>query len=117
MSKSESSKGIIWTLTLVLSALAIVYFGTYAYGIFCERNELSDRADSLELFVENLRNDNAYKREFLNRLATDDDFAKRVVRETLGYVGEREIVFKFDEKNFSPKTGQGVTIEKSRRNQ
>ncbi|MBO6103414.1 MAG: septum formation initiator family protein, partial [Opitutales bacterium] len=110
MSKSDSGKGLLWIAALALCAAAAAYFTTSAYGIFCERRQMREKARSLELAAENLKNDNAYKREYLNRLENDPEFAKRVVRETLGYVGEREIVFKFDSK-FSPKNAGGVGVE------
>ncbi len=44
---------------------------------------------------ESLKKEKEYKSEYYHRLIHDDEFAERVIREKLGYVGENEIVFRF----------------------
>ncbi len=44
---------------------------------------------------DSLLKEKEYKSEYYYRLIHDDDFAERVIREKLGYVGENEIVFRF----------------------
>ena len=93
------------------SCCLAVYFGLLMYDAYCQRESLREKNDALNRKINAYAADNEYKRAYHERLANDEEFAARVIRETLGYVGEREIVFKFDESQFSPKTGRGVTVE------
>ena len=96
---------------LCLSGFLALYFGALMYDAYCQRESLGEKTEALNRRIEAYVADNDYKRAYHERLANDEEFAARVIRETLGYVGEREIVFKFDESQFSPKTGRGVTVE------
>lgn len=113
-SQSKGPRGF-WTLaTLALALLAGAYFSLSFRDAWIERAELRDKADSLERVAADIASDNAYKKEYHTRLATDQEFAERVIRETLGYAAKNEIVFKFDDKTFSPESGAGVSVERVR---
>ena len=102
---------LIYVLVLCLSAVLALYFAALIYDAYCQRESLVEKNEILSRKISAFQADNDYKRSYHDRLANDEEFAARVIRETLGYVGEREVVFKFDEKYFSPKTGTGVTVE------
>lgn len=102
---------LICILAFGLSAMLAVYFVAVIYDVYCQHEKLTEKTESLNRKIASFAADNDYKKSYHERLANDDEFAARVIRETLGYVGEREIVFKFDEMQFSPKTGKGVTVE------
>ena len=91
---------------------ACVYFGIANYDAYCKRGELLEKTNALKDKAAKIKADNEFKKEYFERVATDEDFAARVVRETLGYVGENEIIFKFDSPAFSSKNGAGVVVEK-----
>lgn len=96
---------------IILSAAAALYFAVVIYDAYCQQEILVDKTNSLGRKISAFEADNEYKKNYHERLANDEEFAARVIRETLGYVGEREVVFKFDESQFSPKTGKGVIVE------
>ena len=102
---------LFYGMILCASAALAVYFGFLIYDAYCQRESLEDKNETLSRKISAFQADNDYKRSYHDRLANDEEFAERVIRETLGYVGEREVVFKFDERYFSPKAGTGVTVE------
>ena len=99
-------------LAALACAAACVYFGVANYDAYCRRGELLEKTEALKDKAAKIRADNEFKKEYFERVASDEDFAARVVRDTLGYVGENEIIFKFDSPAFSPKGGAGVVVEK-----
>lgn len=113
MAKSGSNRlvGFAAALIFLASLFAAAFFAFSVYGIFCERKTASDRVASLDNDVKTMRRFGEYQKEYHRRLVNDDEFAARVIRETLGYSAPGEIVFKFDEKTFSQKGG-GVSVER-----
>lgn len=99
-----------FVLFLISGSLAL-YFALMMYNAYSQRESLGEKVEALNRKIEAYAADNDYKKAYHERLANDEEFAARVIRETLGYVGEREIVFKFDASQFSPKTGRGVSVE------
>ena len=98
-----------------LSAAACIgvgaYFAVENYNAYCMRSGLLERTRALQETAAKIRADNEFKKEYFNRVLSDGEFAARVARETLGYVGENEIIFKFDAPSFSARGG-GVSVEK-----
>ena len=49
--------------------------------------------------LKSLAEEKAYKQEYYFRLIHDDNFADRVIRQKLGFIGQGELVFKFDDSS------------------
>lgn len=108
-SKIGSAAVFIFTAACFLTA---AYFGIVNYDAYLERREYIEKTEALRLKASKIKSDNDYKKEYFGRLANDGEFAARVVRETLGYVGENEIIFKFDKDEFSARSKKGVSVER-----
>ncbi len=86
---------------LSASIFAAASLAIAVYDVFQEKQTLQLRVSELDAEFKKLQADNFYKKDYYNRLLNDEQFARRIIRETLGYSGERETIFKFDEKTFS----------------
>ena len=104
---------MVTALALVATLAVAASFSIVLYGVSKENEKLAGEVGELNGEMEKLRKENAYHEEFYNRLMKDEIFAERVIRETLGYSGDKEIVFKFDDKTFSDQGGAGVRVEEN----
>lgn len=89
-------KLFIISLTLLIITLGVLTF-------FAIKNERAKNAELLmdeEKLVyrkEKLSEEKAFKEEYYYRLLHDDKFADRIIRQKLGFVGQGEIVFRFED--------------------
>ncbi len=110
-STSNIGRAVVFIFTAACF-LTAAYFGVVNYDAYLERREYVEKTEALKLKASKIKADNDYKKEYFGRLANDGEFAARVVRETLGYVGENEIIFKFDKDEFSARAKKGVSVER-----
>ena len=115
MGKSGSDKvaRVFATLLFCVSAVAAAFFAMAVYEIYCERSNTAARVGALAESVAAMKRHNEYQKDFHARLINDEEFAARVIRETLGYSAENEIIFKFDEKTFASSADGGVSVERA----
>ena len=96
----------IYRLTvLVLAAslcISTAYFAFALVGAWAENEQLLQSESALVRQIDVLSRERQYKEEYYYRLLHDKDFKERVIREKLGYVGKRELVFRFDDSANSP---------------
>lgn len=114
MSEKHTSRigSVVIFISTFVCVLTLVYFGIVNYDAYLERREYIEKTEALKLKASQIKADNNYKKEYFDRLANDGEFAARVVRETLGYVGENEIIFKFNKDEFSARSKRGVSVER-----
>ena len=98
-------KGVLKGLS-VIALLAVA--GILVFLIFSlreirqENRQLRNSKLRLDNQLEKLDKERSYKQEYYYRLIHDDEFADRIIREKLGYVGSGELVFRFEDSE-SPK--------------
>ena len=114
MSKSNSDRSvrIFAALIFFAGAAAAAFFGIAVYEVFGERQKASERVEKLAADMDELKRKVEYQKNFHARFINDEAFAERVIRETLGYSAEGEIIFKFDEKTFSADNTDSVKVER-----
>lgn len=104
----------IYRLIMLMLAVAIVAFATLAYvgwvGMREENRETAMSLEKLTRHMQKLEADKEYKKEYFYRLLHDQRFADHVIREKLGFVGDGEIVFRFEDSN--PVEIDGVPVAK-----
>jgi len=94
MSTGKIYNGVILLLLAVCAATAVVLYDSYSKIREQNAESLLDES-KLAYRIDKLESEKRYKQEYYHRLVHDDDFAERVIREKLGYVGKNEIVFRF----------------------
>ncbi len=94
MSTGKIYNFVILSLLLICVATAVVLYDSYSRLREQNAESLLDES-KLAYRIDKLEAERQYKREYYYRLVHDDDFAERVIREKLGYVGQNEIVFRF----------------------
>lgn len=82
--------GLIW-LAVVVS------LGTVLLQTWRQYRTFEARAAETEAHVQALREEFAYKEEYLRLVLSDRDFLEKVVRDRLGYVRPDETIFRFEQ--------------------
>lgn len=90
-------------LVLAVSlCLSTTYFAFALVGAWAENEKLLKSETELVRQIDALSKERQYKEEYFYRLMHDKSFKERIIREKLGYVGKRELVFRFDDSIKAP---------------
>ena len=91
----------VYRLIIAALLMLIVGIGFVLWRGVSDARAINDelRLDEQKLLyrLKSLAEEKAYKQEYYFRLIHDDNFADRVIRQKLGFVGQGELVFKFDD--------------------
>jgi len=91
----------VLTLATAL-CLSTAYFAFALVGAWAENEKLLNSETALAMQIEALAKERQFKEEYYYRLLHDRRFKERLIREKLGYVGPKELVFRFDDAQTAP---------------
>ncbi|MFI3290712.1 MAG: septum formation initiator family protein [Opitutales bacterium] len=99
--KNNRSNFFLTGLLLVISLIALVFFAMKINDAVAINRQSEARLKKLEKEFNELQALVAQKNERYNRLLSDEEFVKRIIKQKFGYTYPDEIVFKFKDGEVS----------------